>query len=122
MVLGNKESKRNLSQNVWGQLLSVNDSSLLPFASLLMDGSPFIVTSNFVVLVYDFVSSVNKVNNKENNSKFSDVLKQFTGINYNVYALSRSDSINSYKHYLDLQQVNKLPRAKDIEIDKIKLL
>ena len=122
MVLGNKESKRNLSQNVWGQLLSVNDSSLLPYASLLMDGSPFIVTSNFVVLVYDFVSSVNKVNNKENNSKFSDVLKQFTGINYNVYALSRSDSINSYKHYLDLQQVNKLPRAKDIEIDKIKLL
>ena len=61
-------------------------------------------------------------NNYEVISSFVKSTVSIGGVNYNVYALSRSDSINSYKHYLDLQQVNKLPRAKDIEIDKIKLL
>ena len=122
MVLGNKECKKNLTNTVWPNLFNVKDSKLLPYSSILQDGQPFIVTSNFVVLVYDFMSSVNKVNNKQNQKMYTKILKELTNVEYSVYALSRSDSINSFKHYLDLQQVNKLPKAKEIEIDKIKLL
>lgn len=119
MVTGNKQLKRELME-LWPALNNFIDSDEQPYAMLLKEGTPCIVNEKFVVLVYDFKSPTIKINIKQNQKGFAKILKKITGNSYHIYALDRSRFTSAYKNYVNLQQVNKLPKAIDIDLEKIK--
>lgn len=118
MVTGNKQLKRELI-DLWPALYNFKDENELPFAMVLKDGTPYIVNEKFIVLVYDFKAPALKVNIKENQSSFVNIIKKLTGNTYHIYALDRGRSTAAYQHYLNLQQINKLPKSCDINLDDI---
>lgn len=117
MVTGNKQLKRELME-LWPALNNFIDSDEQPYAMLLKEGTPCIVNEKFVVLVYDFKSPTIKINIKQNQKGFVKILKKITGNSYHIYALDRSRFTSAYKNYVNLQQVNKLPKAIDIDLEK----
>ncbi len=118
MVTGNKQLKRDLI-DVWSALYNFKEDDELPFAMILKDGRPYIVNDKFIILVYDFKAPAMKVNIKENQKSFVNIIKKITGNSYHIYALDRGRSTAAYQHYLNLQQLNKLPKASEIDIDNI---
>lgn len=119
MVTGNKQLRHELIEK-WPALNNFIDPDEQPYAMLLKEGSPYIVNEKFIILVYDFKSPTIKINLKQNQKGFVKVLKKITGNSYHIYALDRNKSTYAYKQYLDKQQVNTLPKAEDIDLDKIK--
>lgn len=119
MVLGKKEERKNLieKRSLIDSLL--NDAKFGAYAALLKDGHPFIVTNSLLILGYDFKKPAQKVNIKENERVLTEIIKKIFNINLRIYALNREEQTTCYSHYLNLQQINKLPKPN--ELDEITL-
>ena len=116
MVIGDKELRKTLTSR-WNELNAyLGHPTYGDLVALLKDGSPFIATSNVLVLIYDFEKLASKVNIKENSIRISEILSQMVGKEMFVYALSRSESVRLKTAYQNLRQISHLPLPKDIKI------
>ena len=116
MVIGDKELRRSVTSR-WDELSSyLGHPTFGDLVALLKDGSPFVVTKDVILLVYDFEKLASKVNVKNNSKRISEILTKMLGKDVFVYAISRSDSTRLVKAYQNLRQISRLPLAKDIHI------
>ena len=116
MVVGDKELRRSVTAR-WDELNAyLGHPTFGDLVALLKDGSPFVVTKNVVLLVYDFEKLASKVNVKVNADRISEILTKMLGKEVFAYAISRSDSTRLVKAYQNLRQISRLPLAKDIHI------
>lgn len=117
MVSGDKEEKLSLL-NKWGDtLLSlVSNPNTGKYASLLLDGTPYIVCKNVIVLTYDFDRLAKKVNIKTNQANIATIVSKIMNRKIFVYALSRSEEVRLRKLFFNLRQVNKLPLKEEVII------
>jgi DNA polymerase-3 subunit gamma/tau len=116
MVLGNKQSRIDLTKK-WPLLQNaIGDKKYGKAATLLRDGKLLIVSDNAIVLEYDFNRLVNKVNSKNNQKTLSYLIKKLINKDMFVYAMSRSRSIDLRRKFSNLSQINKLKKAKDINL------
>ena len=117
MVTAKKELKNQLMEK-W-QLLKrfVPHPELGKAAALLMDSHPLVASNKILIIECSLPSTVEKVNDKKIQNKLQSVVSSAFDNKMFVYAVSRNDSVDFQKKYVDLLSINKLPNAKDIEIE-----
>ncbi len=119
MVTGNKEMKMALISK-WK---SLEDYKLHPtlgkFATLLLNGKPYVMNEKILVLDYQFANEAQKVNLIANQNKLCEVVKLISGVQTKIYALSRNESYDASRTFMELRQLSKLPdiKVEDIEIN-----
>ena len=117
MVVGDKELRKTVTAR-WDELNAyLGHPTLGDLVALLKDGSPFVVTKNVMLLVYNFEKQTEKVNVKVNSNRISEIVKMMLGRDMFVYAISRSESTRLVTAYQNLRQINRLPLPKDININ-----
>lgn len=118
MVTGNKEMKMALISK-WKNL---EDYKLHPtlgkFATLLLNGKPYVMNEKVLVLDYQFANEAEKVNLIANQNKLCEVVKLISGIQTKIYALSRNESYDASRTFMELRQLSKLP---DIKVENIEI-
>lgn len=118
MVTGNKEMKMALISK-WKNL---EDYKLHPtlgkFATLLLNGKPYVMNEKILVLDYQFANEAQKVNLIANQNKLCEVVKLISGVQTNIYALSRNESYDASRTFMELRQLSKLP---DIKVENIEI-
>lgn len=118
MVTGNKEMKMALISK-WKNL---EDYKLHPtlgkFATLLLNGKPYVMNEKILVLDYQFANEAQKVNLIANQNKLCEVVKLISGVQTKIYALSRNESYDASRTFMELRQLSKLP---DIKVENIEI-
>ena len=109
MVTGNKEMKLNLIAKWEGFNKYKLHPTLGKFASLLANGRPFVMNDKILVLEYQFQHEADKVNIIANQKPLTDIIKMVTGVETKLYALSRNESYESSRSFMERRQVSKLP-------------
>lgn len=117
MAISKKEIKTNLLDN-WKNIKQLKGHPTLDKASmLLIDGHPLVAGSKVLILEYPLDKSVVKVNTQSNQKDIQSVVFNIFNRKMFVYAVSRKDSIRLQKLYMDLVQLNKLPKSNEIHLD-----
>lgn len=119
MVTGNKEMKLSLIEK-WPDLEQYKfHPTLGKVASLLANGKPYIMNEKILILDYQFSNEAQKVNVISNQKALVNMLKLIAGIEIPIYALSRNESCEAQRSFMELRQLSQLPNVKidDIEID-----
>ncbi len=118
-IISNKQERASLIER-WPQLMNlVNDPTDGPYAALLAQGKPLIVTNSNLVLVYDLKVPATRANIIENQDGLAKTIKKLLGRKVCVYALNRDAYTTLLKSYRNLEEVGKLPNKKDIEDKKL---
>jgi DNA polymerase-3 subunit gamma/tau len=117
MVLGDKEERQNISKK-WDDFVGlVAHPRYGLVASLLKDGRPYIVAKDVLVLEYDFDCLAERINIMANQVAIAELMKNIIGREVFVYAIVRSEALRLQKSYFNLRQLNRLPKAKDIQLN-----
>ena len=117
MVVGDKELRKSITSR-WDELNAyLGHPALGDLVALLKDGSPFVVTKNVILLVYNFEKQAEKVNVKTNSNRISEILKMMLNHDVFVYAIPRAESTRLVTAYQNRRQINTLPLPKDININ-----
>ena len=117
MVSSKKEIKTELIDG-WKNIKKLATHPVLgKAATLLIDDRPLVASNKIVVLEYQLPKLVEKVNLKENQAEIQTVIEQIFNRKMFVYAVSRTKSVDLQSLYMNLLQIGKLPKAKDIELE-----
>ena len=117
MVSSKKDIKTELNEG-WKNIKKFMTHPLVgKAASLLIDGHPLVASNKLVVLEYQLQKAADKINLKDNQLELQTVLSQVFGRKMFVYAVSRNKSIDLQGEYMNLLQIGRLPKAKDIVLE-----
>jgi DNA polymerase-3 subunit gamma/tau len=117
MATSKKEIKTALLEN-WKKIKQLNGHPILDKASmLLIDGHPLVAGNKILVLEYPLDKAVAKINTQVNQKDIQNVIFSMFGRKMFVYAVSRRESLRLQKMYMDLVQLNKLPKVTDISLE-----
>jgi len=117
MATSKKDIKNTLLEN-WKNIKRLTGHPKLDKAAmLLIDGHPLVAGNKVLILEYPLDKAVTKVNTQINQKDMQDVISNIFKRKMFIYAVSRRDSIRLQKMYMDLVQVNKLPRANEITLE-----
>jgi DNA polymerase III subunit gamma/tau len=109
MVNGDKDKKNNLIKK-WSVLDDLMlDDTLGPYASLLKDSKPFVLSKEVLIIEVDAGSQTSKINFVENQAYFQSLIQKLIDTNPVVYAINQIESTKLKKLFLDLQNLGKLP-------------
>ena len=86
-------------------------------ATLLIDGRPLVASNKIVILEYQIPKLAEKVNMKDVQAELQTVLIEVFHRQLFVYAVSRKESVEYQSLYMNLLQIGKLPKAKDIVLE-----
>lgn len=119
IVIAKKEERMTLAK-VWNSLEDLlTDSDQGPYASLLLDSKPYLLTEHNLILICDYKQQAKKLNVIENQEGLAKIVKKLLGRKVCVYALNRDDSNALLTKYRNLEEISKLPLKKDIEDKKL---
>ncbi len=119
MVVSKKEIKSELLDG-WKNIKRLSTNPLIgKAATLLVDGRPLVASNNIVVLEYQMPKLVEKVNAKDIQVELQTVIEQVFHRKMFVYAVSRNKSVDLQSLYMNLLQIGRLPKAKDITLEFI---
>ncbi len=117
MVQANKQEKQFI-QDAWEQMNSIPfDEKILKYITALKSCFPRIVSKESIILESYYNSLVNKINTKENQKGFRRILNYLTGRDYLILCLSHEAYQEKIRHFKELNQVQKLPSPKPIDIN-----
>ncbi len=115
----NKEVKNELLLS-WKELTPyTTDPELGRVATLLLDARPLIANKDILVLEHKLKSLAVRANLLENQGPIQEVIEKAFHRKMFVYSLSREDSIDFQQQYTNRQQLDKLPKPKDIVVEFI---
>lgn len=118
-IISNKDERKMLIQR-WGALQQlVNDPNEGPYASLLLDSRPYIVTNSNLIVICDYKTTAKKINIIDNQEGLIKLVKKVLGRKVCLYALNRDESTDLIKKYRNLQELNHLPKKNEIEDTKL---
>lgn len=117
MVSAKKEIK-NVIIEKWPMLKKlVAHPTLGKATTLLIDSHPLVASNKILIIECPLQNIVNKVNDKTMQKDLQSVIATVFGNKMFVYAVSRAESVDFQKKYMDLLSINKLPKPKDINIE-----
>lgn len=88
-------------------------------ATLLIDGRPLVASQKVLILEYPLAKLAEKVNAKDIQAKLQTVINHVFNKHMFIYAVSRNQSIDLQALYMNLLQIGKLPKAKDVHLEFI---
>lgn len=119
MAVSKKEIKAELLNN-WKSIKKLSTHSVLgKAATLLLDGRPLVASNKIVVLEYQLPKIVEKLNMKDIQAELQTVVNYIFGRKMFVYAVSRNKSVDLQSLYMNLLQIGKLPKPKDVQLEFI---
>ena len=119
MAVSKKEIKSELTGG-WKSIKKLSTHETLgKAATLLIDGRPLVASNKVVILEYQLPKLAEKVNLKEIQLELQTVLYQIFNRQMFVYAVSRNESVDLQALYMNLLQIGKLPKAKDVVLEFI---
>ncbi len=117
MAVSKKEIKSELNDG-WKNIKKLSTHETLgKAANLLIDGRPLVASNKIVILEYQLPKIAEKVNLKEIQLDLQTVLNHVFKRRMFVYAVSRTQSIDLQALYMNLLQIGKLPKAKDVNLE-----
>ena len=117
MVASKKDIKTELLDG-WKNIKKLSTHPTLGrAATLLIDGRPLVASNKIVVLEYQMPKLAEKVNAKDSQAELQTVLNEVFHRQMFVYAVSRKQSVEYQSLYMNLLQIGKLPKAKDITLE-----
>ena len=118
-IISNRDERKMLSER-WNALEQlINDPNEGPYASLLLDSRPYIVTNSNLILICDYKNTAKKINIISNQEGLNKLVKKVLGRKVCLYALNRDESTELIKKYRNLQELNHLPKKTEIEDTKL---
>jgi len=79
----------------------------------LVDSYPLVVSNKFLIVVFQLPMMVDKANDINNQAALENVIETVFGKRLFIYAVSRNDSVELQKTYMNLYAVGKTPKATD---------
>ena len=117
MVTSKKDIKNNLLEN-WSQIKRfLGHPQLGDAATLLVDSHPLVASQKVLIVESQLPRNVEKINNKSNQLGLQSVVETMFGRKMFVYSVSRNDSVRLQKQYMDLLQINKLPKPQSVVLE-----
>ncbi len=118
-IIANKAERMSLIDR-WQQLTALlDDPDQGPYASLLLESKPYILTQYNLILLCDLKAPAIKINIIENQDNIAKLVKKLLGRKVCVYALNRDDSTQLMKTYRNLEELRQLPKKDTIDDAKI---
>ncbi|HZJ89765.1 MAG TPA: DNA polymerase III subunit gamma/tau [Bacilli bacterium] len=119
MTLGDREERKKLKDELWHTNLPLLalDQDLSEQAALLLDGTPYILTKELLVIEFNFNRHVQLCNLKENQLHLQEVIRQLLNRRVAIYGVTPNEVLNLNKMFRNLSQIKKLPRVTDIQED-----
>ena len=118
-IIANKVERMSLIER-WQQLNTLlDDPEQGPYASLLLESKPYILTQYNLILLCDLKMPAIKINIIENQENIVKLVKKLLGRKVCVYALNRDDSTQLMKTYRNLEELRQLPKKDTIEDKKL---
>lgn len=119
-VISNKEAKKELLKR-WKYLEAYKkDAKLKPYVELLLKGIPYLLCDTILVLMFNYSKDSNIANIKANQSKLADCVEKILLKRVQIYALDRIEGTELITKYRNLDEVRKLPKAREVNLDEIK--
>ena len=117
MAVSKKEIKAELLDG-WKNIKKYSTNPVIgKTATLLIDGRPLVASNKIIVLEYQLAKQVEKVNAKEIQAEIQTVIEQVFNRKMFVYAVSRNKSIDLQSLYMNLLQIGRLPKPKDVTLE-----
>lgn len=118
-IIANRAERISLIER-WQQLNTLlDDPEQGPYASLLLESKPYILTQYNLVLLCDLKAPAIKINIIDNQENIAKLVKKLLGRKVCVYALNRDDSTQLMKTYRNLEELRQLPKKDTIEDKKL---
>ena len=118
-IIANKAERTSLLSR-WSQLNALlDDPTQAPYAALLLEGKPFLLTNLNLIILFDLKAPALKLNIKDNQEGIVKVVKKLLGRKVCVYGLNRDDSTQLLKMYRNLEELKQLPKKDNIEDKKL---
>ncbi len=109
IVNANKRERKELVE-AWERLETLrDDEELAPMADLLIQGNPFCLSSEALILTYDFDRLKEKANLKANQKGIEEVVQVLLGRKVFVYSLGPSERSNIMNLYYTRLRSSSLP-------------
>ena len=119
MAVSKKEIKSELVDG-WKNIKKISTHEKYgKAATLLIDGRPLVASQKILILEYPLPKLAEKVNVKDMQADIQSVINHVFNKKMFVYAVSRNQSIDLQALYMNLLQIGKLPKAKDVVLDFI---
>ena len=119
MAVSKKEIKSELVDG-WKNIKKLTtDEKYGKAATLLIDGRPLVASQKVLVLEYPLPKLAEKVNAKEMQMDLQTIVSYLFNKKMFIYAVSRNQSIDLQSLYMNLLQIGKLPKAKDVVLEFI---
>lgn len=119
MAVSKKEIKAELVDG-WKNIKKLStDDKYGKAATLLIDGRPLVASPKVLILEYPLSKLAEKVNAKDMQLDLQTVVNHIFNKKMFIYAVSRAQSIDLQALYMNLLQIGKLPKAKDVELEFI---
>ena len=117
MVTSKKDIKNDLLDK-WSNLKRfIPHPTLGRAASLLADAHPLVASNKIIVVEFQLPKSAEMLNRLDRQKDLQDLIYSAFNKKMFVYALSRNESIKHQRTYMNLLQINKLPKANDVLIE-----
>ena len=114
LVLGNKSLREEITKR-WEYLDAFkNDKDYGPFAMLLKDGAPFVMTQDIMILKFNYENEALRCNIKANQEKLEEVMEKLVGKKIFIYGINRKVLTDLTLEFINLRKVNKLPKPEEI--------
>ena len=118
-IIANKAERTSLLSR-WSQLNALlDDPTQAPYAALLLEGKPFLLTNLNLIILFDLKAPALKLNIKDNQEGIVKIVKKLLGRKVCVYGLNRDDSTQLLKMYRNLEELKQLPKKDNIEDKKL---
>ena len=119
MAISKKEIKSELVDG-WKNIKRLSTHEIYgKAATLLIDGRPLVASPKVLILEYPLAKLAEKVNAKDVQSELQTVINHIFNKHMFIYAVSRNQSIDLQALYMNLLQIGKLPKAKDVNLEFI---
>lgn len=113
MVAGDKDQKHEV-MNAWHKLDELMyQPTLAPFAALLKDARPYVLSQFILILETDQIQNAAKLNLIGNQPTIQNIVKTIAGYQGLIYTINRQEAVKLKKLFMDLAQLNKLPQKQD---------
>ena len=117
MATSKKEIKNSMLEN-WKSLKRMTAHPKLgKVASMLVDGRPLVVSNKVMVVEFASDNIVEKINLINNQKDIQNVIRTVFNKKMFVYAVNRDGSVNCQQTFMNLLQLNRLPKADNVQID-----
>ena len=117
MVTAKKEIKSELLEG-WKNIKKYAMNPVVgKAATLLMDGHPLVASNRVVVVEFQLAKNAEKANLKSFQLELQTVLSLVFGRQMFVYSVGRNKSVELQGEYMNLLQIGKLPKARDITLE-----